>query len=417
MKAFIIIYVNHLLFLFVALCIGQLSFAQCNNAPTLKFHSPVLISGVDGQVGAVYNFPGVAPGLDAHIAITGLYGGATVYNIDDSAGVGYYDAFQPYVGAGANDTSYVDWHITFKKSGTNTDTMLACLAVTGVDVDGDGSSLKEFIEAATPGSFSVDPFTNLSVSFDGVRSKAISPVANIPLIDTNHLEAMFQMNFTNITSLDYRNGAITNGAAQIRQTCIYFKPFFQSYFLLPTTLLSFTARPLEQTVELKWSATDEGDLKNYTLQRSEDGKSWMSIGHIPVLSSSLVNNYLVNDFSDFKNVTYYRLMEVLKNGTSRYSEIVKISPKDQASDRTFSNNTLFSNSIRMQSATSKSEELGMSVYSLSGSMVANRKSIMHTGINTTVIDLPSSLKPGVYFLVVKDSNSQEIYHSKIVKIN
>ncbi|MEO8582369.1 MAG: hypothetical protein ABI415_01160, partial [Flavitalea sp.] len=204
--------------------IGQSLMAQCNNAPTLKFHSPVLLSGTDKQQGAVYNFAEVIPGLDAHVEIVGLYGGATLYNIDDSTGTGYYDAFQPYVGASANDTSYIDWKITFKKGGTLVDTMLACLAVTGVDVDGDGKALKEFIEAATPGSFAVDPYTNLSVSFDGVRSKAISPIANIPNIDTSHLEAMFQMNFTNITSLEYRNGAITTGIAQIRQTCIYFKP-------------------------------------------------------------------------------------------------------------------------------------------------------------------------------------------------
>src|SRR5688572_4209289 len=111
--------------------------AQCSNAPTLKFFSPVLISGTDGQPGAVYRFANVAPGLDAHITVTALHGGAILYNIDDSAGIGYYDAFQPYIGAAANDTSFIDWKITFKKGGTDTDSMLPCLAVTGVDVDGD----------------------------------------------------------------------------------------------------------------------------------------------------------------------------------------------------------------------------------------------------------------------------------------
>ncbi len=417
MKAFITSYLNRLLLLILVTSAGQFSIGQCNNAPTLKFHGPVLLSGTDGQVGAVYNFADVSPGLDAHIEVTGISGGATLYNIDDSTGIGYYDAFQPYVGAAANDTSYIDWRITFKIGGTDTDTMLACLAVTGVDVDGDGSSLQEFIEAATPGSFSVDPFTNLAVSFDGVRSKAISPVANIPLIDTNHLEAMFQMNFTNITTLDYRNGAIsTYGAQQIRQTCIYFKPFFQSYFLLPTTLLSFTARALDQTVELKWSATGESDLNNYTVQRSENGKSWTNIGNIAVLSSNLTNNYLVNDFTDFNTVTYYRLIQVLKNGTTKYSAIVKVSPKDVAASQSFSNNTVFSNSIRLQATAAKNEEYSISVYSLSGSLLVNKKNIIHAGTTATTIDVPSSVMPGIYLLVVKNAKGQEVYHSKLVKV-
>lgn len=417
MKVFITLHLNHIFILLLSVLTGQLTFAQCSNAPTLKFHSPVLLSGTDGQVGAIYNFANAMPGLDAHVEITGIFGGAILYNIDDSTGIGYYDAFQPYVGAAANDTSYIDWRITFKTGGTQTDTALACLAVTAVDVDGDGSHLKEFIEAATPGSYSVDPNSNLSVSFDGVRSKAISPLANIPLIDTNHLEAMFQMNFTNITSLNYRNGAIsTYGSPQVRQTCIYFKPFFQSYFLLPTTLLSFTARFLQQTVELKWSATDEGDLKNYTLQRSENGKAWMNIGNIPVLSSGIINNYLVNDFTEVNGTIFYRLMEILKNGTSKYSSIVKVSPAAMAT-RSFSNNTVFTSSIRLQTTTAKNDEYGISVYSLSGTLLTSRKNIVHAGTNSTVIDMPASLASGLYLLVIKNNKGQEVYHSKLVKMN
>src|SRR5438128_2726437 len=130
---------DRLLSVLLSILCTNLAMGQCT-APTLVFHSPVLISGTNGQVGAMYNFADVAPGLDAHIEITGLSGGANLFNIDDSAGIGYYDAFQPYVGAGAGDTSYLDWRITFKKGGTDDDTTLPCVAVTGVDVDGDGSS-------------------------------------------------------------------------------------------------------------------------------------------------------------------------------------------------------------------------------------------------------------------------------------
>jgi hypothetical protein len=391
--------------------------AQCSNAPTLKFHSPVLLSGTNGQVGAMYNFAQVAPGIDVHVQITGIFGGATLYNIDDSTGAGYYDAFQPYVGAAANDTSYIDWRFTFKKAGTNIDTILPCLAVTGVDIDGDGSRLKEFIEAATPGSFSVDPNTTLTVSFDGVRSKAISPVANVPLIDTSHREAMFQMNFTNITTLDYRNGAIsTSGSQQIRQTSIYFKPFFATYFLLPTTLLSFTAQSLERTVEIKWSATDEGSLKYYTLQRSENGRSWINIGNIPLLSSRTINNYLVNDFRPATGTTYYRLMEVSVNGSSTFSSIVKIEPNNKAGV-SFNHNTLFNNNIRLQNIATGNEEYNMAVYSMSGTLVSYQTNTVHAGSNTTVIDMQPSAAAGVYLLVIKNSKGQEVYHSKLIKTN
>jgi hypothetical protein len=398
-----------------ALIFAYSASGQCI-APTLKFHSPVLIYGTNGQVGAIYNFAQVAPGLDAQIEITGLYGGATLNNIDDTAGVGYYDAFQPYVGAGANDTSYLDWRITFKKGGTNIDTTLPCVAVTGVDVDGDGSNLKEFIEAATPGSFSIDPSTNLQISFDGVRSKAISPVANIPLIDTNHLEAMFQMNFTNITTLEYRNGAITTAGAQVRQTCIYFKPFFNTYIMLPKTLLSFEAAVRNDVVAVSWKAVNETGLQHYTLQRSIDGRAWKNIGNVAVRDSHGTNDYVVNDFSEFTETTYFRLMEVSKDGGRRFSSIVKVSPAIQLSSG-FALNTLFTGAIQVQAEVSAGQQYSIGLYGMNGQPVCSQKYSFRAGVNTAVLQVPSSHHAGVYLLVVKNTRGEQVYQSKVVKTN
>lgn len=389
------------------------SLAQCS-APGLVFHGPVLIAGTNGQIGAKYKFATVLPGVDAHIEITNLYGGATLNNIDDSTGIGYYDAFQPYVGAGANDTSYLEWKIVFKKGGTNTDTSLACVSVTAVDVDGDNSKLKEFVEAATPGSFSTDPFTNLTVTFDGVRSKAVSPVANIAMIDTTRREAMFQMNFSNVSSFTYRNGAITTGAAQVRQTCIYFRPFFQSYTLLSARLISFSARQSDKSVQVKWSASDEGNLKNYTVQRSENGRTWQNIGVAEVLASNITSNYLVDDYMPLKATTYYRLMKVDKNGEVSYSAIATVVPPE-SSFQSFRHNTVFNNSIRMQINAFSNEEYDLSLYSLQGSIQAYKRNIIHSGWNTILMDVPSSLSPGIYLLVIKNKNSREIYHSRVLK--
>ena len=384
--------------------------AQCI-APALTFHSPVLLSGTDGQIGAIYKFDEVLPGVDAHIEITDLYGGATLNNIDDSAGIGYYDAFQPYVGAGANDTSYLEWRIVFKHGGTNTDTTLACLAVTGVDVDGDGSALQEFIEAGTPGSFGVDPVSNLTVTFDGVRSKAVSPVANIPLIDTFHREAMFQMNFQNVNSLIYRNGAITTGGAQVRQTCIYFRPFFDSFTLLTKTLLSFTARCVKEQVELNWTATHNQLYKYFVVQRSEDGRTWQNIGNVSASSS---NHYQFNDNRPAKTITYYRLMEVFTDSDYKYSSIAVVSPNHPLVSL-FSHNTIFNQSISLRYSSVIREDFNIGVYSLNGSEHAKQNITMHPGNNNIIINIPPLSSPGVYLLVIKNVHGENIHHAKLWK--
>ena len=391
--------------------------AQCNNAPTLVFHSPVLTNGTDGQVGAIYRFPQVLPGVDADIEVMGITGGATLYNIDDSTGIGYYDAFQPYVGAAPNATSYIDWKITFKVAGTATDTALACVAVTGVDVDGDGAYLQEFIEAATPGSIAVDPNTILSVSFDGVRSKAVSNINNVPLIDTAHREAMFQMNFTNISTLLYRNGAISNyGSQEIRQTCIYFKPFFDVslYTVLPVKLMSFSARPSGKETVISWSASGEQDTKSYTVQKSTDGTHWKNIGIVPTAAAAASNNYFITDFENNTVVTYYRLKQTDISNRSVYSTILRINAGAD-SNTGFSNNTIFTNAINLQVTTPINDSYSIEVYSLAGNKIKQQQNNVYAGVNTASIEMPAAIPAGIYLMTVKNNKGQQVYNSKIIK--
>ena len=411
---------NHRVFKWIVILLVSLSpviaKSQCS-APTLTFHSPVLIGGTDRQMGAIYLFQNVIPGVDAHIEVLGLYGGATLYNIDDTTGIGYYHAFQPYVGAAPNDTSYIDWKISFKVAGTSTDTILACLAVTGVDVDGDGGWLKEFIEAATPGSIAVDPSTILAVSFDGVRSKAISTIYNIPLIDSARHEAMFQMNFTNISTLLYRNGAISTwGAQQIRQTCIYFKPFFHSstFTLLPAKILSFTARSNNGINRLEWSASSEGDTKGYILEKSVDGKKWKSITTVLRGGSLAINNYSSADDEENSGIVYYRLKQVSTRGTFNYSKIVTVN-SSVLSMHKITHNTIVTNTINFQIYGATKDEYTIEYFTMRGSKIKQDRLQIHPGINSTSLPFPSQLGPGSYILIIKNNKSQHVYSARLVK--
>lgn len=217
----------HYMALLTAMLLFVSALPQCIS-PSMVFADPTLIDGRSGRIGAIYKFSNVAAGVDATIEIRDLVGGAGFSQMDNTT-QGYYNAWQPYVTAGANDTSYLDWKITFKKAGTLIDTMLSCLSITAVDIDGDGSRLKEFIKASTPGAYAVDPYTSLNVSFDGTNSLAIGGVATVASIDTAAKKYMFQMDFRNVSTILYRNGSIsTKSTTDVRHTCIYFKPFFKS---------------------------------------------------------------------------------------------------------------------------------------------------------------------------------------------
>jgi hypothetical protein len=386
--------------------------AQCV-APTLTFNSPKLLSGTDGTIGAVYLFAEVIPGVDCHVEIMDIVGGAGLTEIDNIT-QGYYDAFQPYVWAGGYDTSYLDWKFTFKVGGTYTDTTLACLAVTAVDVDGNSKDQREFVEAATPGSFAVDPFTNLIVSFDGVRSRAEGQVPTIMLIDTAQRQAMFQMNFTNINSLLYKNGSISTGDGMTRHTCIYFKPFFPNWVVLPTKLLSFTAKEQSNGVLLNWSATNEQDTKSYTVQKSVDGKIWKDVRQVSAAYPAGVNKYSAVDAEKSNGVVYYRLKQIDVRGFGSYSKVIKTGAVNVYGND-FSHNTIFNSTIQMQVKAPAANEYQFEIYNSNGQKLIQQRTSIHNGMNTVSLQLPASIAPGIYLMSVKDNSGKFIYHSKIFK--
>ncbi|MES1217381.1 MAG: T9SS type A sorting domain-containing protein [Bacteroidota bacterium] len=384
--------------------------------PSLTFNSPVLIDGTDGQINATYRFPDVMTGVDAFVTVMDIVGGARLVEIDNTTGAGYYDAFQPYVAAAPNDTSYIDWKIVFKKAGTSIDTTLAVLAVTGVDVDGDGGSLKEFIQAATPGSFALEPNTYLNFSFDGVRSTATSTVANVPLIDTAARQSMFQMNFNNINTILYRNGAIsTYGAEQIRQTCIYFKSFFNTQTLLPVKLLSFNAKNEGASNTITWSATGEDDLKYYIVEKSTDGNTWKEFARMTTGNNANMNSYSVTDYENNKGTVFYRLRQTQLNGLATYSKTVKIAGIN-SNYAQIKYSSVANNKINLNIKATSNDEYVFDVYTMSGAKIVQAQSKISAGNSQFAVNLPSSHSAGIYLLVIKNKAGQLIYNSKIAGI-
>ena len=387
--------------------------AQCI-APTLSFNNPRLISGREGTVGAIYLFPNVIPGVDCHAQVMELAGGATISEIDNTT-QGYYDAFQPYVWAGGRDTSYLDWKFTFKKARTLIDTTLECLAVTAIDIDGNNLDLREFVEAATPGSFAVDPMTNLVISFNGVRSRAEGQIATIPLIDSNQRQAMFQMNFKNINSLLYKNGSISTGDGMTRHTCIYFKPFFADWIvLLPVNVLSFTAREQSNGIMLNWSATNEQNIKKYTVQKSVDGKKWKDVRTLNSAGSNNVSNYNITDPEKNNFLVYYRLKHSDNRGLGTFSKVITIG-SSKIEGKTFLHNTVFSNAINLQINAASAGVYLFEIYQSTGQKIIQKKTIVRYGVNNTTLTLPSNLPAGIYLLTAKDDSGNLLYQSKVIK--
>jgi len=117
--------------------------------PFLDFTGPVLESGVDGQVGAIYRYATVTASVDALVEIVAL-NNATVTVFDDE-GTGFVDGFQPIVRSSSTGIVGAEMNFKFVDSGTsNLTSLINRIGGTVFDLDGDTLETMEQIKFENP---------------------------------------------------------------------------------------------------------------------------------------------------------------------------------------------------------------------------------------------------------------------------
>ncbi len=97
---------------------------------------------------------------------------------------------------------------------------------------------------------------------------------------------------------------------------------------LPVELLSFTAQGGDGFVELNWVTASEVNNDAFLVQRSENGKDFMTIAEIPGQGSvTVVSEYAYRDNNVINGVKYYyRLADRDFSGTITYHNVVSVRP-------------------------------------------------------------------------------------------
>jgi hypothetical protein len=394
-----------------------IGFGKC--PPIFSFDNYELISGIDNTPGAVYRVADVGMALDAWIEITDFAGGATVSDFDNwTPGNGYEDAWQPFINAAANSTSSVGWKITFKKSGTAIDTMVPNIVFAAIDVDGNGSNLREFVTAYKPSSINVSAASALSINTVGADQTATGTLTTFNNIDTNNIQAMFKVNYTNVTSFSYRTGVINTGSSTgVRQASLYFRAFAgMPITVLPVELMYFKAEKSDTKVKLKWATSSEKNNDYFTIQRSADGKEFKDIGRVKgVGNSSLQTTYSYVDEKPLTGCSYYRLKQTDFNGASELFNIVSVNfnhkENRDATIKVYPNP--YTDSFTAEFVCEDEQEVLITMTAMNGVNSYTEKMIAEKGNNIYRFAKPLNFKEGNYILRIS-SNKEIIGTTKVI---
>lgn len=94
--------------------------------------------------------------------------------------------------------------------------------------------------------------------------------------------------------------------------------------VLPVNFLEVSATAQAKQVLVKWTTSQEQKLAAYEVERSGNGVDFTNAGTVKARNSQGVQQYGFTDFSPASGNNYYRIKSVNLDGTSKFSNIVKV---------------------------------------------------------------------------------------------
>ncbi len=179
-----------------------------------------------------------------------------------------------------------------------------------------------------------------------------------------------------------------------------FKVVFRNPTLSPlaTTFTGFTGRLGSNSIELQWVVNNESAMSAYIVERSVDGVTFSPIRTVAPQNASGVRNYASSDLGFIKADNFYRIKAISLNGAVQYSSILKISAGGAAQDILVYPNPIVNKKLTMQIAAARSGKYYFSLYNSIGSLIPLAPIEIAAGQVTQVIQLPTTIAPGVYRL-------------------
>ena len=291
----------------------------------------------------------------------------------------------PYVNLTAGGVIQFNYRLGSKLSTNSTRTMTVRLVAL------DGTSV-------TIGSISMDKFfTTGALTFSG-----ISPVTGVRKIEIS------------IQGTGDGNSPIYIDNMHIDGSFNYNTPyncFGSAQAPLPIRLKSFQGSSANDKVVLQWTVAGNEECDLFEVERSEDGKSFQTIGIVFGSQKQGDESYSYKD--GIQTSAIYRLKAVGKNKAFIYSQILVM--KKQAKV----NNTLtllqnpVQQTVRFGFVSESNANTDVTIYNMLGVKVYQTKFAAIKGYNVTSVELAAQLTTGHYVVEVK--NQTGVSTAKFVK--
>jgi hypothetical protein len=180
---------------------------------------------------------------------------------------------------------------------------------------------------------------------------------------------------------------------------------------LPIELLSFNAVCEGNKVSLTWSTASETNNDYFTIERSDDAQTWVTVATIPGAGNSNTTLYYsAIDNQPYPDYTYYRLKQTDYNGAFTYSKVVVAGCGTQTPFNIVSIYQNQQGNIILSFSADEGEQYTYVLYDIRGRLLQNKSAQAVAGMNEVHI-ITQGMSEGIYIVTLQ--NETKSFSKKI----
>jgi hypothetical protein len=170
-------------------------------------------------------------------------------------------------------------------------------------------------------------------------------------------------------------------------------------YILPLTLLSFTAYRQNNYTRVDWITEREYDTDHFVVERSDDGVRFYDIAKAGARNSGNTEVYSYDDHAPLVNIAYYRLRSVGIDRKEILSRVVSVKGKNPDDLLTLVVNPVYDQVI-LDASSRLNGVFHYRIHGINGQLVQEGKLIIQNGGGQYKLPLKGSPEPGAYTLQV-----------------
>jgi hypothetical protein len=177
--------------------------------------------------------------------------------------------------------------------------------------------------------------------------------------------------------------------------------------VLPVKLSDVRAFGKGTGVQVEWTNLTEKDVLNYIVERSANGRDFATLSQLGSRSNqSDKQSYLSIDAAPLPGTNYYRIKVVEIDGKITYSKLLRVDIGGTIKGIVLYPNPVAGDAVYINFTAAKGQYM-LQVFNTAGQQVYS-KGVVHPGGSVSQsVELPSSLKTGVYNMVVSGDSYRE----------